>query len=499
MIAERSAARVALLADTFHEVNGAARTCREWEAFACRNDRPFLCVRWGASPGIRQEGSVRILEMARSRLSFRIDTDLRFDALFHRVLDPIHKELERFRPDAIHVTSPGDLGISGAILAERLKIPLVLSWHTNLHEFAGRRMRPMAAWLGDRASGFRGGQDRAVCAGPCVLVLRARRCHLRSQSRVGGRCSASALGKPVFPMVAGSTRVSFIHADAIATDDALVLGYVGRLMPEKNLRVLSQVADALRESGIANFRFQITGAGSERRWLQRNLPRPYFSGVLTGRAWRRRMPISTSSFSLRARTLSETWCRRRWPRVFPRSSWKLVGRDSLYATGSPALSRRTTGRFATGRPCWRADGEYGERCPPRRGARWKDKRGIGHSTRCMTDTPSSSNLCDNEPVWRALLQIVRHPWKVFVIHWNWKAAVLSAGIRGLLFCAAVLPHGCRDGARSLDRDRVSHFAGRLLGLRHASVCGVRARSGWLGTLGRSGAAGVRALVGICAP
>src|SRR5271165_5093867 len=118
MIAERVGARVALLADTFHEVNGAARTCREWEAFARRNERPFLCVRWGSAPGSRQEGQVRIVEIARSRLAFRIDTDLHFDPLFHRVLDAIHRELEQFQPDAIHVTSPGDLGIAGAILAE---------------------------------------------------------------------------------------------------------------------------------------------------------------------------------------------------------------------------------------------------------------------------------------------------------------------------------------------------------------------------------------------
>jgi hypothetical protein len=61
--------------------------------------------------------------------------------------------------------------------------------------------------------------------------------------------------------------------------------------------------------------------------------------------------------------------------------------------------------------------------------------------RSMTDTPSYSNPCDNEPVGRAILQMARHPWKVFVIQWNWKAAVLSAGIRGVLFCAAVVPQG----------------------------------------------------------
>jgi glycosyltransferase involved in cell wall biosynthesis len=67
-------------------------------------------------------------------------------------------------------------------------------------------------------------------------------------------------------------------------DDAVVLGFVGRLMPEKNLRLLAQVAAALRWRGIPNFRFQISGAGSERPWLEKNLPQTVFTGVLAGEA-----------------------------------------------------------------------------------------------------------------------------------------------------------------------------------------------------------------------
>ena len=41
------APRIALFADTFYEVNGAARTCREWDAFARRRRLPFLCDSMG--------------------------------------------------------------------------------------------------------------------------------------------------------------------------------------------------------------------------------------------------------------------------------------------------------------------------------------------------------------------------------------------------------------------------------------------------------------------
>jgi glycosyltransferase involved in cell wall biosynthesis len=282
MIAEKAAPRIALLADTFHEVNGAARTCREWQAFATRQRLPFLCVRWGDQPGVRDEGSLRILELSRSKHAFRIDTDLHFDLLFHRVIAPIQGELERFQPDAIHITSPGDLGITGAILAARMKIPLALSWHTNLHEFAARRISHIfAPWLGKRLSGFAAWKTEKFALGRLCWFFGRGTAIFAPNSELVAMLQRRT-GRPVFPMGRGIDITLFHPQRRRRGDDALVLGYVGRLMPEKNLRVLRDVAIELERGGLANFRFQITGAGGERPWLQRNLPRAEFTGVLTG-------------------------------------------------------------------------------------------------------------------------------------------------------------------------------------------------------------------------
>jgi phosphatidylinositol alpha 1,6-mannosyltransferase len=54
------------------------------------------------------------------------------------------------------------------------------------------------------------------------------------------------------------------------------------LMPEKNLRLLARLDTALRAEGITDFRFQFTGSGSEREWLERHLPGARFTGVLSG-------------------------------------------------------------------------------------------------------------------------------------------------------------------------------------------------------------------------
>jgi phosphatidylinositol alpha 1,6-mannosyltransferase len=271
--------RVALFADTFYEVNGAARTCREWDAFARRRRLPFFCVRWGKARTLSSEA----LELVRSGLAFLVDSDLRFDPCFYRVLEPVQKELERFRPDVIHVTSPGDLGILGAILALRLKAKLALSWHTNLHEFAAQRVQQMCSWIPrmlrtrtataveryvlDRVCWFFGRGDMLFAPNPELRLL----LHLRT-------------GKPVFRMGRGIDTELFRPERRTRADNALVVGFVGRLMPEKNLRLLPRVADALCSAGISNFRFQITGSGSERAWLERHLPQAEFTGLLSGQA-----------------------------------------------------------------------------------------------------------------------------------------------------------------------------------------------------------------------
>src|SRR5664279_2106356 len=135
-----SPARVAYFPDSFHEVNGVAHTSRQFEAFARRRDLPFLCVRAGnrAQPFF-EEGRVSTLELSRGFLSFALDKDLRFDPAFFRHIPNIVRTLNGFRPDVLHITGPSEIGMLGAALAHQMRVPLVASWHTNVHEYAARR------------------------------------------------------------------------------------------------------------------------------------------------------------------------------------------------------------------------------------------------------------------------------------------------------------------------------------------------------------------------
>src|SRR3981081_114776 len=145
--------RVAYFPDSFHEVNGVAHTSRNFVVYAERLGLPFLCVRAGArDEAFHQQGELRTLELGRSWASVGIEKDLEFDALFWRHGGAIRRELERFRPDVIHITGPSELGMFGAYFAWEMGVPLAASWHTNLHEYAARRM----GWLTGRMAECRG-------------------------------------------------------------------------------------------------------------------------------------------------------------------------------------------------------------------------------------------------------------------------------------------------------------------------------------------------------
>jgi len=81
-----------------------------------------------------------------------------------------------------------------------------------------------------------------------------------------------------------STIFSATRRTRTEGDPTVVLGYVGRLSPEKGIRLLADVEQALIAAGVSNYRFLIVGQGGEREWLEQNLRQADFAGVLRGEA-----------------------------------------------------------------------------------------------------------------------------------------------------------------------------------------------------------------------
>jgi phosphatidylinositol alpha 1,6-mannosyltransferase len=131
--------RVAFFTDSYSEANGVARLSRALEATAARRGLPFLSVHGSDSTRRVIHDSVQRLELRRSRAAFRLEHDLSFDPLLWRHYGAVTRVLHEFRPDVIHVTGPSDIGQLGALLGHRMHVPMVFSWHTNLHQYAALR------------------------------------------------------------------------------------------------------------------------------------------------------------------------------------------------------------------------------------------------------------------------------------------------------------------------------------------------------------------------
>ena len=272
--------RIALFSDSYHEANGVARTTMALEECARRRNIPFLSVHAGPETRVVRDGSVVRLDLKRSNIcSFALEHDLKFDPALWRHAWRVKETLSWFAPDVVHFTGPSDIGQLGAYFGHRLRIPMVGSWHTNLHEYASRRLQ--LEWAG--ASGVRTKQwveDKTLQL--LMLYYRIPRVVL-APNRELGRMIERGTGKPVFLMSRGVDTELFTPARRRGANKIVNIGYVGRLSAEKNVRLLHALEAELDAEGL-DVRFTIVGDGSEREWLRRNMIRGELTGVLRGAA-----------------------------------------------------------------------------------------------------------------------------------------------------------------------------------------------------------------------
>jgi len=273
--------RVAFFPDAYHEANGVARTSRALVAAAARRRLPVLCVHGGAVTRWIDEGTGARLEIARGPASFPLEHDLRYDLLLWRHRKRVVDAVRGFRADVVHITGPSDIGQLGAYVACRLNLPLVGSWHTNLHEFAACRIerrlgflprasrRRVSSWVRRRSlwATLQFYKLPAVLMAPNLELVE----FLHGQTR-----------KPTYLMRRGVDTTLFSPAKRDVDDETFRFGFVGRLSIEKNVRLLPCIERGLMAAGHTHFRFLIVGEGSERRWLEQQMRHADFTGVLRG-------------------------------------------------------------------------------------------------------------------------------------------------------------------------------------------------------------------------
>lgn len=279
----QAAPRVAFFTDSFHEVNGVALTSRQFEAFARRRGYPFFSAHTGPETRVWTEDSITRCELALGRMTVPLESDLHFDTTFLRLRGLVGRAIDDFKPDIVHITGPSSTGLLGLVAARGRRIPLAASWHTNIHEYGGRRLERLLGFLPESWSRAAGRGAEAASLAATLRFYRFARVTLAPNPELV-RLIEKGAQRPCFQMRRGVDTEMFHPAHRDRADGVFTLGYIGRTSTEKNVQHLVDVERALREAGVTNYRIFVAGHGSLLDWLRENLQQREVPGVLRGEA-----------------------------------------------------------------------------------------------------------------------------------------------------------------------------------------------------------------------
>jgi glycosyltransferase involved in cell wall biosynthesis len=168
----------------------------------------------------------------------------------------VSSTMSEFRPDIVHAHHPFFMGNTAMRLARSREVPLVFTYHTMYDQYthyaAAAESSAASKFVGSLAAGYANLCDAVIAPSQSVADL------LRERG-VETRIQIIPTGVDVPHFSKGDGR-SFRDKQGIPTE-ALVVGYVGRLAPEKNLRFLAEsVARFMKDEPRAHF--LVVGGGA---------------------------------------------------------------------------------------------------------------------------------------------------------------------------------------------------------------------------------------------
>jgi phosphatidylinositol alpha 1,6-mannosyltransferase len=179
----------------------------------------------------------------------------------------VQQVMAEFRPDVVHLASPFVLGAGGLAAARRLGVPSVAVYQTDVAAFAcayGAGATARAAWRW--TCRVHRQADRTLA--PSTTAVEALTTAGVDRVHRWGRGVDAALFAP-------ARRDAGLRA-RLAPGGELLVGYVGRLAPEKCVERLSALA------GVDGIRLVVVGDGPARAGLEQRLPGTAFLGMLAG-------------------------------------------------------------------------------------------------------------------------------------------------------------------------------------------------------------------------
>ena len=175
----------------------------------------------------------------------------------------VHRAIDAFRPDLIHVATEATLGLSALRFARRRRIPVVSSFHTNFDQYGAHYGIGWATsliwrylrWFHNRTS------ETYVPSRPTIADLQQRGFANLVLWPRGVDGSTFRPDRPGRYQV--RARLGF------APDD-VVIGHVSRLAPEKNVDYLADALDLVRQAQ-PRVKFLFVGDGPSRAELEKRM------------------------------------------------------------------------------------------------------------------------------------------------------------------------------------------------------------------------------------
>jgi glycosyltransferase involved in cell wall biosynthesis len=186
----------------------------------------------------------------------------------------VKRDLEAFRPDIIHVSSPDPSGHAALRWAQEHDIPVLASVHTRFETYPRYYkmafLEPLVIRLLKR---FYNRCDALVAPSQSMIdELLAMEMH----SDIG--LWSRGVDRTIFSSARRDPE--WRRAIGLAEDDVAIV-FLGRLVMEKGLDVFAETIVQLRKRNVAH-KVLVIGDGPARGWFEANLPDAIFAGFKTG-------------------------------------------------------------------------------------------------------------------------------------------------------------------------------------------------------------------------
>ncbi|WP_395575454.1 glycosyltransferase family 4 protein [Streptomyces sp. BK79] len=257
--------RVVIVTESFPpDVNGVAHCALQTARHLVDRGHDCVVVAPAAAPGDEADGSAPCPLVRIPSLPLPGYPQVRVALPSRRVAAAIADH----RADVVHLASPFVLGVRGMAAAARLGVPAVAVYQTDLAGYARTYMGAGEAAAWRRIRSVHSAADLTLA--PSGAALRDLRAHGVPRVSLWPRGVDTVRFRP-------GRRDEALRRE-LAPNGELIVGYVGRLAPEKQVELLSGVC------ALDGVRVVVVGDGPSRPGLEQALPGAVFLGRRTGDA-----------------------------------------------------------------------------------------------------------------------------------------------------------------------------------------------------------------------